>query len=55
MLKSNGSEPHHGKGAIVPSVSSRDLLRDSRELVILHGHDRYKLLLTKSNKLILTK
>lgn len=38
-----------------PAVSSRDLLGDGRELIILHGRDRYRLLLTKSNKLILTK
>jgi hemin uptake protein HemP len=38
-----------------PVVSSRDLLGQRRELVILHGRDRYRLLLTRSNKLILTK
>jgi hemin uptake protein HemP len=38
-----------------PVVSSRDLLGEGREVIILHGRDRYRLLLTKSNKLILTK
>lgn len=36
-------------------VSSRDLLGEARELVIVHGGERYRLLLTRSNKLILTK
>jgi hemin uptake protein HemP len=36
-------------------VSSRDLLGEARELIIVHGADRYRLLLTRSNKLILTK
>jgi hemin uptake protein HemP len=38
-----------------PVVNSRDLLGEHRELVILHGRERYRLLLTRSNKLILTK
>jgi len=38
-----------------PTVSSRELLGGGRELVILHGSERYRLLVTKSNKLILTK
>jgi hemin uptake protein HemP len=37
------------------TVSSRDLLGAHRQLIIEHGGDRYRLLLTKSNKLILTK
>jgi hemin uptake protein HemP len=41
--------------ASAPVVSSSDLLGEGRELVILHGSDRYRLLLTRSNKLILTK
>lgn len=36
-------------------VSSRDLLGQARELIIVHGGERYRLLLTRSNKLILTK
>jgi hemin uptake protein HemP len=38
-----------------PAVSSSDLFRGKRQLVIEHGRDRYRLLLTKSNKLILIK
>src|SRR5215207_955408 len=44
----------HGTDA-APVVSSRDLLGNHRELVIRHGRERYRLLLTRSNKLILTK
>jgi hemin uptake protein HemP len=36
-------------------VSSRDLLGDARELIIVHRCERYRLLVTRSNKLILTK
>ena len=43
------------EGAPAPAVRSRDLLGGHRELIILHGADRYRLLLTRSNKLILTK
>ena len=42
-------------GFPAPAVSSRELLGGSRELVIVHGSERYRLLVTKSNKLILTK
>lgn len=38
-----------------PVVSSQDLLAGGRELVIRHGADRYRLMLTGQNKLILTK
>lgn len=37
------------------TVSSEVLLAGRRELVIQHGSERYRLLLTRSNKLILTK
>ncbi|MBV9824955.1 MAG: hemin uptake protein HemP [Alphaproteobacteria bacterium] len=36
-------------------VSSTELLRGGRELLIQHGQERYRLILTRSNKLILTK
>jgi hemin uptake protein HemP len=57
MPNSSVSEPRKDAdgGDAVPAVSSRDLLGAGRELVIVHGRDRYRLLLTKSNKLILTK
>jgi hemin uptake protein HemP len=39
----------------LPTVSSRDLLAGRRQLIIQHGREQYRLLLTSSNKLILTK
>jgi hemin uptake protein HemP len=38
-----------------PAVSSSELLAGGRQLIIHHGRDQYRLLLTSSNKLILTK
>jgi hemin uptake protein HemP len=39
----------------VPTVSSHDLLAGRRLLIIQHGEQQYRLRLTNSNKLILTK
>jgi hemin uptake protein HemP len=36
-------------------VDSRDLFVGTREIIIGHGDDRYRLRLTAQNKLILTK
>ena len=57
MRNASDPEPHHetAGGLPAPAVSSRELLGGGRELVILHGSERYRLLVTKSNKLILTK
>jgi hemin uptake protein HemP len=57
MAQPNGSEARtQTTGELpAPAVSSRELLGESRELVIVHGSERYRLLVTKSNKLILTK
>jgi hemin uptake protein HemP len=38
-----------------PTVSSLELLGGHRQLIIRHGRDQYRLSLTSSNKLILTK
>lgn len=43
------------EGSDTLAVTSRDLLRGGRQLIIQHGRDSYRLLLTRSNKLILTK
>jgi hemin uptake protein HemP len=37
------------------TVSSEELLGGRRQLIIQHGEERYRLLVTRSNKLILTK
>jgi hemin uptake protein HemP len=39
----------------VPTVSSLELLSGHKQLIIQHGREQYRLLLTSSNKLILTK
>jgi hemin uptake protein HemP len=39
----------------IPAVESATLLQGRRELVIRHGTTMYRLRLTASNKLILTK
>lgn len=38
-----------------PAIESRALLAGRRELIIRHGTETYRLRLTASNKLILTK
>jgi len=43
------------KQASVPVVESRELLRNGKQLFILHGGQRYLLRQTRDNKLILTK
>ena len=41
--------------AVTPSVDSVTLMGGRRELIIRHGADAYRLRVTASNKLILTK
>lgn len=43
------------EAAPTPAVDSAVLLKGRRELAIRHGRDTYRLRLTASNKLILTK
>lgn len=43
------------KSAIPEQVSSRELLGQRKELIILHNDERYILRVTGNNKLILTK
>ena len=40
---------------IAPTVDSTALMKGRRELIIRHGADTYRLRITASNKLILTK
>ena len=40
---------------VVPAVDSVTLMKGRRELIIQHGADTYRLRITASNKLILTK
>ncbi|MFY8106468.1 MAG: hemin uptake protein HemP [Elstera sp.] len=39
----------------LPVLNSRDLFATQREVLIQHGTDHYRLRLTSTNKLILTK
>ena len=55
------SEPERGRPeASAPAtprvrLSSRDLFRGGREILILHGGHEYRLRITRADKLILTK
>ncbi|MBX6426472.1 MAG: hemin uptake protein HemP [Variibacter sp.] len=40
---------------VADRIDSRDLFIGTREIIILHGADSYRLRLTAQNKLILTK
>jgi hemin uptake protein HemP len=55
-----GASPPPRSGAGPPAakpaaLSSADLLAGAREVLIRHGDETYRLKLTSSNKLILTK
>jgi hemin uptake protein HemP len=57
MLRPSAPKPQQedaDKGA-PPILSSEALLAGRRQVIIQHGGERYRLLLTRSNKLILTK
>ena len=45
----NGARPSRVR------VSSREIFRGQREIVILHGDHEYRLRITRADKLILTK
>ncbi len=44
-----------GPKSSVPVINVRDLLADSREAVLIHEGERYRLRITAKDKLILTK
>ena len=41
--------------SVRPTVTSTDLFRGGREIVIRHGGEEYRLRITRTGKLILTK
>jgi hemin uptake protein HemP len=47
--------PEETEKAEPPTVTSEQLLGGRRQLIIQHGDERYRLMLTRSNKLTLTK
>jgi len=51
----SASDRRADEGAGQPTVSSADLFRGGRELVIRHGSEEYRLRITRAGKLILTK
>jgi hemin uptake protein HemP len=51
-LEQRTDKPDQAKLA---TVSSSDLLAGNRQVIIQHGQEQYRLRLTNSNKLILTK
>jgi hemin uptake protein HemP len=52
---SAGAEPGSAVAASRVRMSSRDLFRGGREIVILHAGQEYLLRITRTDKLILTK
>lgn len=50
-----GEARSDGSDAAPPSIDSHELLAGRRELIIRHGSELYRLRVTASNKLILTK
>jgi hemin uptake protein HemP len=50
-----GSRGEEADKSELLTVTSEELLRGRRQLIIEHGEERYRLLVTRSNKLILTK
>ena len=49
------AEPNEADKTEPLTVTSETLLAGRRQLIIQHGSERYRLLVTRSNKLILTK
>jgi hemin uptake protein HemP len=57
MQASSNPQPQQEEAdkAELLTISSAVLLGGRRQLIIQHGDEQYRLLLTRSNKLILTK
>lgn len=55
MNKTDSKEQKPRAPLSEPVVESRELLKGGRGILILHGNEVYRLKLTNSNKLILTK
>jgi hemin uptake protein HemP len=51
----NVASPGRNISVVNDRIDSRDLFLGTREIVIAHGGDAYRLRLTAQNKLILTK
>jgi hemin uptake protein HemP len=55
MASAAASSERPGEVAGPQTVSSADLFRGGRELLIRHGSEEYRLRITRAGKLILTK
>lgn len=55
MASAAPSDGRADESAGRPTVSSTELFRGARELVIRHGGEEYRLRITRAGKLILTK
>ncbi|NVO15376.1 MAG: hemin uptake protein HemP [Rhodoplanes sp.] len=49
------ASPERSVAVVAHRIESRDLFVATREIIIMHGADAYRLRLTAQNKLILTK
>jgi hemin uptake protein HemP len=54
-MSDNQPPPRTNSKPAVPEVTSEELLRGHKELLIRHGEETYRLKLTRSGKLILQK
>lgn len=50
-----GHEKHAQSTTRMPPITSRELFRGTREVLIVHGNEEYRLRITRQDKLILTK
>jgi hemin uptake protein HemP len=48
-------DPPRSAGRIVPKIASDQLMQGKREIIIQHGPAEYRLRITATGKLILTK
>jgi hemin uptake protein HemP len=55
MAKASVPDERGEPGSARVTVSSADLFRGRREVVILHNSEEYRLRITRAGKLILTK
>ena len=43
------------KGSAIPRIDARTILASSREIILVHNEQEYRLRITSNDKLILTK
>jgi len=55
MDSTHKSEPVTGRGAAIPRIDASTLLAASREIILVHNQQEYRLRITSNDKLILTK